>query len=238
VSNIVKNFNDTTVGCVSSVDRFIDAEGRLSGEGAYVKYEMLLRDLETRVNTLVGLSGSFFAARKEVCTNWAIDLPSDFNVVINSVKTNLRGVLDHETVGYYANIADEKMEFARKVRTVVRGISVLMKNPQMLNFMRYGLFSWQLFSHKLCRWLVPFALVAALISNAVLIGYSRMYLYLFLCQSVFYALAAAGRWTNLVAKRDALKIPSFFVLVNMSILHAWFRYLRGERVMTWDPSRR
>ena len=59
VRNIVKNFADPTVGCVSSVDKIIDAAGKVSGEGAYVRYEMLLRDLETRANTLVGLSGSF-----------------------------------------------------------------------------------------------------------------------------------------------------------------------------------
>ena len=67
ISNIVRNFSDPSVGCVSSTDRFIDQDGRVSGEGAYVRYEMLLRSLETRVNSLVGLSGSFFAARSAVC---------------------------------------------------------------------------------------------------------------------------------------------------------------------------
>jgi glycosyltransferase involved in cell wall biosynthesis len=238
LSRIVNNFNDATVGCVSSIDRFVDKEGKISGEGAYVKYEMFLRSLETKVNSLVGLSGSFFAARREVCFDWATDLQSDFNTVINSVKLGLRGVLDHETMGYYANIADEKNEFDRKVRTVLRGISVLMKNLKLLNFFRYGLFSWQLFSHKLCRWLVPFALASGLLSNAVLIDHSRTYLFLFLCQCMFYALAIAGIWTNLLAKRNSLKVPSFFVLVNLSILNAWYQYVRGERVVSWEPSKR
>src|SRR5271169_1734804 len=38
VSNIIKNFHDPTVGCVSSEDRFIDVDGKISGEGAYVRY--------------------------------------------------------------------------------------------------------------------------------------------------------------------------------------------------------
>jgi cellulose synthase/poly-beta-1,6-N-acetylglucosamine synthase-like glycosyltransferase len=45
VSNIVKNFHDPTVGCVSSVDCFLDQDGRVSGEGAYVRYEMFLRSV-------------------------------------------------------------------------------------------------------------------------------------------------------------------------------------------------
>ena len=238
VSGIVQNFNDPTVGCVSSIDRFLDKEGKLSGEGAYVKYEMFLRRLETKVNTLVGLSGSFFAARREVCLDWSTDLQSDFNTVLNSIKRGLRGVLDNETAGYYTNIADEKKEFRRKVRTVLRGISVLMKNLYMLNLFKYGLFSWQLFSHKLCRWLVPFALVGGLVSNALLIRQSNLYGWIFLCQCLFYATAAVGIGTNLLARINALKVPSFFVLVNLSILNAWYRYLRGERVVSWDPSRR
>ena len=89
ITTIVQNFADPTVGCVSSVDRFIDVDGTVSGEGAYVRYEMLLRQLETRVNTLVGLSGSFFAARRSVSQGWAPDLQSDFNTLLNTVRADL-----------------------------------------------------------------------------------------------------------------------------------------------------
>jgi hypothetical protein len=237
ISNIVKNFNDPTVGCVSSEDRFIDSDGKISGEGAYVRYEMFLRNFETKVNTLVGLSGSFFAARKEVCRNWASDLQSDFNTLLNSVKIGLRGVSDPESIGYYKNIADEKKEFDRKVRTVLRGISVFMKSLPLLNPFKYGLFSWQLFSHKLCRWLVPFAMISALICNGLLIADSNFYLSIFTVQFMFYALAITDiRHRNL--KNGILKIPSFFVIVNLSILNAWYKYLKGERLIAWEPSKR
>ena len=147
--------NDPTVGCVSSVDQFVDAQGNLSGEGAYVKYEMLLRRLETKVNTLVGLSGSFFAARKTVCSPWADDLQSDFNTLLNSMKAGLRGVSDPGSVGYYKNLTDEEEGIQRKVRTVLRGIAVLMRSLRMLNPFQYGLFAWQLFSHECVGGLCP-----------------------------------------------------------------------------------
>ncbi|MFZ3137481.1 MAG: glycosyltransferase family 2 protein [Thermodesulfovibrionales bacterium] len=244
ISQIVTNFNDPSVGCVSSIDRFIEADGKISGEGAYVRYEMFLRSLETKVNTVVGLSGSFFAARKEVCRDWAIDLQSDFNTLLNSVRLGLRGISDPDSIGYYKNIAEDKREFERKVRTVLRGISVFMKSLPMLNPFKYDLFSWQLFSHKLCRWLVPFALIAAFISNAFLIidydstfTYSfTVYLSIFVLQCTFYLVALLGISTNL--RRNILKLPSFFVLVNLSILNAWYRYFRGERMVRWTPSER
>ena len=238
IANIVKSFHDPTVGCVSSVDQFVDAQGNLSGEGAYVKYEMLLRRLETKVNTLVGLSGSFFAARRTVCTPWADDLQSDFNTLLNSMKAGLRGVSDSDSVGYYRNLTDEKKEYQRKVRTVLRGIAVLMRSLPMLNPFQYGLFSWQLFSHKLCRWLVPFAMIVALASNIALATQSTWYGALLVGQTSFYVLAAAYASCQWMPKSNLFRLPSFFVLVNLSILDAWIRYVRGDRVFRWEPSKR
>ncbi|MGB3398211.1 MAG: glycosyltransferase family 2 protein [Nitrospira sp.] len=238
IANIVKSFNDPTVGCVSSVDQFVDAQGNLSGEGAYVKYEMLLRQLETKVNTLVGLSGSFFAARRTVCSPWADDLQSDFNTLLNSMKTGLRGVSDPRSVGYYKNLTDEKKEYQRKVRTVLRGIAVLMRSLPMLNPFRYGIFAWQLFSHKLCRWLVPFAMIGALVSNSVLAIDSVPYRVLLLAHVLFYMIAVAYAGCSWMPKSNVFRLPSFFVVVNLSILDAWMRYFRGDRVFRWEPSKR
>lgn len=62
---IVSNFADPSIGCVSSEDRLIGQDGKVSGEGFYVRYEMWLRSLESQVNSIVGLSGSFFCCQKE-----------------------------------------------------------------------------------------------------------------------------------------------------------------------------
>jgi len=239
ITNIVKNFHDPTVGCVSSEDRLIDPDGKISGEGAYVRYEMFLRNLETKVGTLVGLSGCFFAARREVCQNWPIDLQSDFHTLLNAVRMGLRGVSDPDSIGYYKNIAEESREFERKARTVVRGISVFMKNLPTLNPFQYGLFSLQLMSHKLCRWLVPFAMILVFSSNGYLI-YSRssFYLYTLIVQLAFYAIACAGIWTNLFVRNHITRNSSFLVLVNLAILRAWYQYAMGARIVSWNPSDR
>ena len=238
IRNIVSNFSDSTVGCVSSVDRFIDKDGRISGEGAYVKYEMLLRSLEARVNSLVGLSGSFFAARSVICRQgWSEDLQSDFNTVLNSMRMGFRGVADPQSVGYYKNITDERKEFERKVRTVLRGISVFAKSVALINFGQYRLFAWQLISHKLCRWLVPFALALLLLSNLMLIKLHWLYGAVLFLQLLFYGIGAIG-WAFPSVPIPLRKIPTFFVVVNLAIMQAWYRYLRGDRIVGWQPSER
>ncbi len=236
LQKIVANFSDKTIGCVSSEDRFIDEQGKVSGEGAYVRYEMWLRSLESKVNSVVGLSGSFFAARKEICVNWATNIPSDFNTLLNCIKAGYRGISDPDSMGIYTNIKDQNKEFDRKVRTITRGLSAFMKNVELLNPFQYGIFSWQLFSHKLMRWFVPWFLVLALFTNVFLAVKNAFYSLMLAIQVVCYFLAAAGR----VSANGSvlLKIPFYFIQVNHAIAVAWIKYIKGERFVTWSPSNR
>lgn len=267
ILQIVSNFKEPNIGCVSSEDRFIDKEGKCSsGEGLYVKYEMLIRKLESRVNTLVGLSGSFFAARRDVCQDWAPDLQSDFNTLLNTIKLGKKGVSDPKSIGYYENIEDEKKEFQRKVRTVLRGITVLKKKLYLLNPAHYGLFSWQLFSHKVCRWLVPFFLLIMFLANILALPCGFLYILIFISQLVFYFSAifyfVKLKRDNVFNKQNCItdehdnmnfktlkkiiwigfqklsRISFYFTLVNLSILIAWIKYFQGERATFWQPSRR
>ncbi len=233
---IVSNFADPSVGCVSSEDRLIGQDGKPSGEGFYVRYEMWLRRLESQVNSLVGLSGSFFAARKEVCQDFSGDVQSDFRTLLSSMKLGLRGVSDPKAIGSYLNIADEKREFERKIRTVLRGLTVFLKHLEFLNIFQYGLFSYQLFCHKLLRWLVPFFIVAALIINVILASSSSFFLILLFGHLAFYVIGLYGWFTQ--SLNGILKIPMFFIVVNAAIAVAWWQYMTGKRVILWTPSER
>jgi hypothetical protein len=195
---------------------------------------MGLRTLETRVRGLVGLSGSFFAARRDVCRPWPVDRQSDFTTALNAARLGLRAVLDEESVGYYCNINDERAEGGRKTRTIVRGLAVLARNAGMLNPFRYGVFAWQLASHKLCRWLVPLAMIAAAAANVALLPQSPLYQAAFAAQFAFYAVAVLGACTG----ARALRIPSFVLLSHAAILVAWWRFACGERITHWAPSSR
>jgi cellulose synthase/poly-beta-1,6-N-acetylglucosamine synthase-like glycosyltransferase len=237
MSQIVSNFADPSVGCVSSEDRLAGTDGKPGGEGLYVRYEMWLRKLESRAGSLVGLSGSFFAARKEVCAEFSEEMQSDFRTLLNSIRLGLRGVIDSEAVGHYSAIADEKKEFDRKVRTVLRGLTVFFRHLEFLNPIRYGFFSYQYACHKLLRWLVPFLLTAAFAASACLSLRSVPYLFLFLAQSSFYAVGAAGAVRG-ESFKGIWKIPVYFLTVNASILVAWGKFLIGERVVMWTPSER
>jgi glycosyltransferase involved in cell wall biosynthesis len=235
---IVFNFADPSIGCVSSEDRLIGKDGKGSGEGFYVRYEMWLRRLESSVNSLVGLSGSFFAARKETCKDFSGEMQSDFRTVLSSIKMGLRGISDPQAIGYYQDVSDDKMEFDRKVRTVIRGLTVFFRNLEFLNMFRYGFFSYEYFCHKLLRWLVPLFLCIALVSNSILALKSYLFFVLLLGQLIFYGLAFWGWKHKRGASKVFVKIPMYFLIVNASIVVAWWRYIKGQRLVMWTPSER
>jgi glycosyltransferase involved in cell wall biosynthesis len=236
IREIVSNFADPKVGCVSSEDRVLKDGERGGGEGFYVTYEMWLRGLESAVNSVVGLSGSFFAARREVCEDFSPKMQSDFRTLLSSIRKGMRGISDPKTIGYYQDIKDKSQEFNRKVRTVVRGLTVFFNNLEFLNIFKFGMFSYQYFCHKLLRWLVPFFLIAAFISNGVLALHGRAYCFVFLCHLFFYGLALAGMTAGRKNRAFIIKIPHFFVVVNASILVAWIKFVSGERLTMWKPS--
>jgi hypothetical protein len=57
-------------------------------------------------------------------------------------------------------------------------------------------------------------------------------------QVIFYAVALAYLAIKRLPSFGMLRLPSFFVMVNLSILDAWIRYFRGERIVSWSPSKR
>lgn len=231
-------FRDQEVGAVSSVDRFLSEGGEVQGEGMYVRYEMWLRSLESRVAGLVGLSGSFFAARRRVCEGWDTHLPSDFNTALNCARSDLRAISDPEVLGIYQNLADPSKEYRRKVRTVIRGVTAVASKPDVLNPFRFGLFAWQVWSHKVMRWAVPFFLVLLLGSSVLLSQRGGFYLHALAAQVGFYAIALITHLVKPLQANAVLRLVYFFTQVNVSILEAVARFAMGQRMTTWQPSRR
>lgn len=231
-------FSDPSIGAVSSEDRFISKDGSVAGEGAYVKYEMWLRKQESQLAGLVGLSGSFFAARREICQEWDIHSPSDFNTALNAAKAGLRAVSAPDVLGFYQDLSDPSKEYQRKIRTVIRGMTGLSRHKEVLNFSRFGLFSLQVISHKLMRWLAPWFFISFFIVSAMIAHQNWFYSLIFISQIAFYGAALLAQFLPHLREIGAIKLIYFFVQVNVALLDAAIKFLAGQRMTTWKPSAR
>jgi len=231
-------FTDPQVGALSSEDQFVSNDGSIVGEGAYVKYEMWLRRLESERAGLVGLSGSFFAARREVCEDWDICAPSDFNTALNSAKRGLVAITCPDVVGIYKDVKDPGLEYRRKMRTVIRGITAVARHPEVLNPFRLGMFAFQVWSHKIMRWGVPWFMAVFFALTLMLQGQGDIYQYALIAQLAFYAVAASGWLSTTLRNNTIVKIIYFFVQTNLALAHATVMFMLGKRMTVWTPSKR
>ena len=232
-------FADSNIGAVSSEDRFISQDGAIAGEGAYVRYEMWLRRMESDLSGLVGLSGSFFAARKTVCAQWDVHSPSDFNTALNCARAGFRAVTAPDVFGYYKDLTDPRKEYQRKVRTVLRGITAIARHPDVLSFAAFSLvFGCRSGAIRFCAgaclgfWS---ALFLATLATAALGG---VYMLALLAKCSSMALRLPRISMSRCANMALLRIVYFFVQSNVAIADACRQYLLGKRMTTWQPSAR
>jgi len=237
VERLVQNFADPTVGAVSTEDVIVDTAGDPTAEGLYVKYEMWVRRLESRFHSLVGLSGSCFAVRRELCTDWSPTLASDFMGALRAARGGFRSVADPAARAKFPAVMSPRLEMPRRIRTFLRGITALMANLDMLNPFRYGRFAFQLASHKLLRFVAPFLLLTTLVMSGLLAG-EQPFVVFFWMQVSFYGLGVIGSIIPVLQRNRMIRVANYFTMVQWAMLLAWVKYAWGEQQVAWEPSRR
>jgi cellulose synthase/poly-beta-1,6-N-acetylglucosamine synthase-like glycosyltransferase len=236
---LVENFADPTVGCVAGRLVYVTHGENATGRGgeAYWDYEVRLRASESAFGSLIGVSGCLYAVRSSVYQPIDPALISDFVIAMSMREQGLRTVLAPDAVCYEETLGQGGHELAMRVRVALRSLNALIRQRRFLNPFRYGRFAWQLWSHKGLRYASPLLWVAALIANIALAAHPA-YLLLLIGQLAVIAAGVVG--FALQSQRPTLGIfgrPYYLLLTNIASLVATFKYLKGERMVTWTPLR-
>jgi cellulose synthase/poly-beta-1,6-N-acetylglucosamine synthase-like glycosyltransferase len=242
VKHLVAAFGDPSVGLASGRDVSVanlDTPAN-AGEQAYVGYEMWVRDLETKLDGIVGASGCLYAIRAGLHTGQFPDaLSRDFASALITREHGLRAVSVPDAICFVPRTASLRQEYRRKVRTITRGLGTLAYKRSLLNPLRYGTFAWMLFSHKVCRWLVPWAMLVLLTALGILAstsGWARAALAA--CGALGLLAGTGWLWPESVPMPRLLALPTYLVAGNAAVLHAWLRFLTGRLAPVWEPTRR
>ena len=236
--HIVANFADPRVGYVTGKMIYTNADGSVNGDGCttYMRYENILRDLETRVGSVVGVDGGVDAMRKSLYKQMRADQLPDFVLPLHVVEQGYRVVYEPRAVLREPALSSAAQEYRMRVRVTLRALWALKDYRHLFDPMRYGAFSWQLASHKLLRYWAFVPQFLALVSNVVLVGNGPQFAWLLIAQVAFYMLAALGYWSSRNGLRVPLSMaPYYLVLLNTSCAHAAWKFLRGEKQVLWQP---
>jgi cellulose synthase/poly-beta-1,6-N-acetylglucosamine synthase-like glycosyltransferase len=235
-------FGDPTVGVASCRDVSVSsvAAETNQGESGYVGYEMGVRRLETRAGGIVGASGCFYAIRIHLHQHLVPEaLSRDFAAPLVARRYGFRSVSVEEAVAFVPRTTSLRREYSRKVRTMTRGLETLFFHRGLLNPFRYGLFAWELWSHKLIRWLVPWGGLLALAGLALLAPGAVWARALLIVGGLAVLAGAAGWWWPAERRLPrVLSIPTYALAGNIAAIHAWISALRGDLNPIWEPTRR
>ena len=240
---LVAVFRDPTIGVASGRDISVgDVESaRNQGESGYVGYEMWVRSLETRLGSIVGASGCFFASRRELYDGaFPEALSRDFASCLIAREAGFRSVSVNAARALVPRASSLRTEYRRKVRTMARGLGTLHYKRHLLNPFRYGAFSGMLFSHKLCRWLSQLSLPLLPVGGVLLAFCAPATIpWLILGTSLGIALSwLAWWWPEGRPMPVLLSAPGYFIWSNLAGLMAWLQFFQKNYQPVWEPTRR
>lgn len=237
VRAMVANYADPLVGSVGGDVRYVREGEEATGKGRqmYWNYEASIRRWESQIFTVIGATGCIYSMRRSLYTHLDPAAISDFVQPARALLKGYRSVVEDDATCYEA--AESKQmgeELRRRARVVNRGIRGVGYMTEVLNPFRHPFLCFQIVSHRLLRWSIPFLLIAAFVANAFLLD-SPFYRLTFALQVGFYGGALAAlvldRWH---IRPRGLFVPLYFCLVNLAPLLAVWSLLKGEKKIVWE----
>ncbi|HKZ13915.1 MAG TPA: glycosyltransferase family 2 protein [Solirubrobacterales bacterium] len=225
LGRLLAPFADERVGYVCGQVRFLDPDGD-NLEGAYWRYEMAIRAMESELAGVTAGNGAIYAVRRSAYEALPPSGSHDLSFPFRLAKRGLRSLYAP------AARAEEKMvptiegEFARKRRMMVGLWDIVVGEGMLLPRGYSPLFAFELFSHRLLRYATPFLHLLVFLANLVLLGSGWFYYLTLIAQLAVLGVAAlSARLPDDVVVR----ICRYYVLTQASIvLGLWDRFRHGS----------
>lgn len=238
IRKLVENFADPNVGYVTGRLIYEGHEPSVAGagSGSFMRYESWLRELESKIGSIVGVNGGVDAVRSRLYRAMRSDQLPDFVLPLTVVERGFRVVYDPRAVSREPALESGADEYGMRVRVALRALWALKDMRALLNPFRHGLFAWQLWLHKVARYAAFAFLGFAFVANAALVVGRPMYRAFLGVQVVCYLTAGLGWLVERAGGRlGPLFAPYYFVLVNLGAAQAFALFLLGKKRATWTP---
>jgi cellulose synthase/poly-beta-1,6-N-acetylglucosamine synthase-like glycosyltransferase len=239
---LVKPFADPTVGGVAGDQRYVTdpASGPVSsGEQGYWDFDRVMKSAESSADNVISATGAIYAVRASLFGRVPEGVTDDFYTSTGVIAEGFRLVFAPDAVAFEPVARSANLEFSRKVRVMTRGLRAVLLRRALLNPRRHGLYSVQLFAHKVLRRVMVFPLAAIAVTSPLLWRRGGLYRTATLLQAGFYGLGGLGMMLShrQVGRRKLLMLPAFFCFVNAAAARATWNAVSGRRIDRWEPQR-
>lgn len=223
LAELIEPFRDDRVGYVCGQVRFIGPDGG-NLEGAYWRYEMRVREMESELAGVTAGNGAIYAVRSDAYIPLKNSGSHDLSFPFALAKKGLASLYRPRARASEKLVPSLEGELARKRRMMI-GLWDIVIGEGMLDPRGYSpLYVFELFSHRVLRYLSPFLHLILFLTNLALLGDGWFYGLTMLLQALLLVGAVLGRWVPILPFR----IARYYVQVTLSIaLGLWDRWRQG-----------
>ena len=231
---LVSNFADPTVGAVSGELVLPDVKTSSGDVGLYWRFEKAIRKLESATGSVMGVTGAFYAARRDSVSKMPAGLIlDDLYSPLKVMQKGQRVVFEPQAIAVDRPSFSPSIEFRRKVRTLMGNYEIVKYIPRVI--IPLGSIGFRFISHKFLRLMVPWLLILTFTSS-IWASSSPFYLVMAVLQALFYGAGAMSISGH--SEFRLLRVAGTFCLLNAAAFVALFAFLRrSDDVATvWRPT--
>lgn len=234
--HLVAAFNDPRVAYACGQVGFTNAEADGDNqEGVYWRYEMAVRELESDLGGVTAGNGAIYAMRAADYIPLGPAGSHDLSFPFLFSKRGRRAVYVPTARADELMVPTIEGEWARKRRMMI-GIWDIVVGEGMIKPSGYPpLYAFQIFSHRLLRYLTPALHLVAFVANLALLPRGGLYRLTFIAQAALLGAAALAIRLPLAPFR----LARYYVLTTAAIAFGvWDRLRPGApaSVGTWEKS--
>jgi cellulose synthase/poly-beta-1,6-N-acetylglucosamine synthase-like glycosyltransferase len=235
---LVGAFADPRVGYACGQVRFTratpDGAAAPNQEGIYWRYELAVRELESRLCSITAGNGAIYATRREAYLVVDPIMGHDLALPFKMVKRGLRAVYVPAARASERMVPSLAGEFARKRRMMSHTWPIVLRGGMLSPRGYPPAYALMIFSHRVLRYLTPGLHALALAVNVALLAAGAGTLYwLTLALQVALALAAL---LGGALRLPPLLLARYYVLTTASPAAGLWDWLRHGTPAWWDAA--
>jgi hypothetical protein len=202
------------------------------GESIYQKYESYIRRNESKVASCVNSLGSYII-KKDIFESIPSDkYCDDLHSILTSIKKGKRVYFDENNKIYEVRKSNFFEDYSRRTRLVGGGLSTIFAFSDLLSFGK-GWSAFFLWSHKILRWFSSVFLFLAYITSLFMLD-TYFGLITAYTISALLIISGIGYLLEKAEMPNPLKLPLFFVFMNIGFIKGIMHYLYGNQNAKWS----
>ncbi|PFK38343.1 glycosyl transferase [Bacillus cereus] len=205
-----------------------------SAEASYWDSDMLVREIEGRIQTITAGNGALYACRTKEYYDFNPIQCHDSAMPPLYALQGKRAIANHDAIAYEKAGEVIEDEFGRKVRMNRIILKQILPDMRVLNIFKYKWFTYFYFGHRTCRYLLWISHLIVLIANSLLLNESWFYIMTFVGQILFYLVALLR-----VVTKINNKYMNLIYYYCVTIIAQWvgvYNILTGKARPFWEKA--